>query len=243
MAPELEPVQPHGRFGVFRGAVVAVTIIAFVATAVLKPWGNAPEQVQSEPTDPAASIAVATQPTRDDSTPPPPAFALSDAVAALASLVRDGEAAWVVPGPSDDPVRVPFVATSPSTSELGLNCDGAVLVGEGATAIGVTLPELTRPSAISRIALNRQFDALPPVSLPLVAEVDDDDDVILVSSRDGPWAPGYYSLMLDVRGRSGIVPFCIGAMLRDVDYSLIVFVPSTADGAAARRGLLADLAR
>jgi hypothetical protein len=91
---------------------------------------------------------------------------------------------------------------------------------------------------VTHVLLRRLFDGQSPVTVPVTSVQDDESEVALITAEDGSWPAGHYSLTLDVMGRSGTVAFCVGQMLRDVDYSLIVFVPPSADSAEARSELI-----
>lgn len=247
MTPELVPVRRRGRLGIDRGLVVVVAIGAFVVLALLKPWGSAPEPAavgHAQPSDTAspsresAGHAGTTAPTSA-----PDALSLAAVNSTLATVPRDGAAAWVTTLWNPKPVRIPFLAVPPLTRDLGMMCDGGALIGQGTDAFGVTLPEPTRPSRVTHVLLRRLFDKHEPVAVPVDTQQDDTDGVALVQAKGSPWRPGHYALTFDVLGRSGTIAFCVGRMLRDVDYSLIVFVPPSADGALARRDLLSELAQ
>jgi hypothetical protein len=141
-----------------------------------------------------------------------------------------------------EPIDVRFVAVAPAPADLGTNCDGGALVGAGTDAIGVTLPGSTRSSTIKRVVLQRLFQGQPPVYLPVSFEADAATGVALIAADGVDWAPGYYALTLGT-SRTATVPFCVGAMIRQVDYSLVTFVPPNTDGAAARSALVREIDR
>lgn len=241
MTPELSPVRRRGRLGIDRGLVVVIAIVGLVGLAVLKPWGSsAPAEIaQAEPSAAANESGLSTgaipTPSR---TFAPAELSLDSVSASLASVWRDAATAWVTTIWHPDPVSVPLLDAPPKTRDLGMTCDGGALIGVGTDAFGVTLPERARPSRVTHVLLRRLFDGQSAVTVPVSSLQDDSGAVALITAKDTPWPAGHYALTLDVMGRSGTVAFCVGQMLRDVDYSLIVFVPSSADSAAARSDLI-----
>lgn len=256
MLPRLQPIRPRDPFGIDRGWIVGFLIVALLAVSVIKPW-ELPAEEEGDAAAAAASPSpqlapsarrqspTAAAPTTRDPQPSPDADSLSleSVVAALEAKRRFADSAWVVSVMRPVPMIVPFRASAPESAELGANCTGGVLLGEGTSAIGVTLPEATRPSRVTRILVRRLFDGLPPVEVPVTAAPDDVHGVALIAAAEPGWAPGHYALTLDVMGGSGTMTFCVGRMFRAVDYSLIIYVPDNAGTAVARAELVSELGR
>ena len=256
MLPQLQPIRPRDRFGIDRGWIVGFLIVALLAVSVIKPWESPPEEeggddvaaVSPSPQlnpSPRRQSPTAVAPASPDAQPAPDAdnLSLDSVVAALEVKRRFPDSAWVVSVMRPEPMIVPLRASAPESASLGAGCAGGVLLGEGTSAIGVTLPGATRPSRVTRVLLRRLFDGLPPVEVPVSAAPDDVHGVALIAAAEQEWAPGHYALTLDVMGGSGTMTFCVGRMFRAVDYSLIIYVPDSARTAVARAELVSELGR
>jgi hypothetical protein len=246
LTPELQPVRRRGRLGIDRGLVVAIVVVSLLAVGVWKPWAATTDSAVVPAADADGHISApeltgSPAPEPAVATPWPETLSLEGVAATLADIPRDGDTAWVLSAMRPEPVSAPYLYAAPATTDLGSNCAEGVLLGEGTAAIGLTLPQPSRPSRVTRVLLRRLFDGQPPVSVPVTSAHDDASGVVLVAAAGEEWPPGHYALTLDVMGRAGMVAFCVGRMFRLVDYSLITFVPSNADSPAARKALIADI--
>jgi hypothetical protein len=138
-------------------------------------------------------------------------------------------------------VSVSYLDAAPLTTDLGSDCAGGALLGEGTDAIGVTLPRPFRPAQVMHVELIRLFDRQHAVPVPVASEVDASTGVAVVRADGVKWSVGHYALTMNTVGRSDTVALCVGHMTRLVDYSLVTFVPEIVDGATARKELLREL--
>jgi hypothetical protein len=247
VTPDLQPVRKRGRLGLDRGVVVLISIVVVIGLALIKPWGSDPQPVAVSGVDdasgrPGSGPASPTTPSTPRPTPTAEALSLAAVSAAFGSVRHDPSTALVMSVWRPDPIHVSFLDAAPPTTELGSECTGGALLGEGTDAIGLSLPEPKRPSHVTHVLLRRLFDGQRAVRVPVVSEQDDMSGVAVVRTDGFEWAPGHYALTVDIEGRSGTVAFCVGRMTRLVDYSLVTFVPDIVDGPAARATLLRQLA-
>jgi hypothetical protein len=222
-----------------------MAIIALIGTALLKPWLPANPQASASPfvvvaekTSAAlAPAAAAPTPSRSAEIRHSKVEPLSlAAVRDRASSIQDGHTvSSAVIATSRDTVSIDFVDSAPSTTRLGTNCDGGALLSEGSEQIGIVSEDVP----LSRLSIARLFRIGRAVRVPTVITEQTADGAIMSPAQGGFWPIGYYSLTVRMQGGVQVVPFCVGKLIRLVDYSLIAFMPAGVDGSAARRALQA----
>lgn len=212
-----------------RGVVVAALITAVLLVALIKPWPSGPVETESMPSAPVPSPQA----------PAPAIVTLDELRTKLQALPgRRVSGTRAMFGTIWDTVVVSSMERRPDPAELGLGCTGGALLGEGNEQIAVAFGQ-----AIAGFTVERLFDPLPPVAVPVVATDRAPDGLILATAAGVHWPAGHYALTLEVGQQSHVLPFCIGRMLRDVDYSMIVWVPDSLDSAAARNEFITAIER
>jgi hypothetical protein len=243
VAGELEPVRRR-RFGPDRGWLVALGIVALLAIALLKPW-SPPPIPPSSPLVAAADHATSSpapestllEGTSVPSTPSPQAQQLT-----LAELRQRGaklpkNVFSAVMATARDAASVRFVASAPATRRLGVDCAGGALLSEGSSNVGL----VTNDVPLTDFSVERLFRRGPSVPIPTIVLEKAADGFIVAPAYGATWPVGDYSVTIRAHGALQIAPFCVGRLIRLVDYSLIAFMPAGVDSAAARSALLADL--
>jgi hypothetical protein len=243
---EPEPVRSPRQLGVDRGWVVVMAIVALIGTALVKPWVPANPRPLASPFVVAperTSVALARAPAaptqsarggeiRHTTVEP---LSLADVRDRASSLGSGHTVSTAVVATSRDTVSIEFVDSAPRTTRLGTNCDGGALLSDGSEQIGV----VTEDVPLSRLSIERLFRRGQAVRVPAVVTEQAPDGAIMSPAQGGFWPIGYYSLTVRMHGAAHVVPFCVGKLIRLVDYSLIAFMPAGADGSEARRALQA----
>jgi hypothetical protein len=221
-----------------------MAIVALIGTALVKPWVLAnPRPLASPfvvaPAQTSVALAPAPAPTahsphrgeiRHTTVEP---LSLADVRDRASSLGSGHTVSTAVVATSRDTVSIEFVDSAPRTTRLGTNCDGGALLSEGSEQIGV----VTEDVQLIRLSIERLFRRGRAVRVPAVVTEQAADGAIMSPAQGGFWPIGYYSLTVRMHGGVQVVPFCVGKLIRLVDYSLIAFMPAGVDGADARRAL------
>jgi hypothetical protein len=256
LTPELTPVQRRNRLGLDRGLVAAAIMVGVIGVLMIKPWatgdpGFGPNASPSGSMNAGTGRAAPSAPAQvAQAHAPRQTVSLSqlrDWVAAAGLASSDNWPALTraaVFGTTFDLAGAPYRETVPSTEQLGANCVGGALLGEGYDTVAVLFDDMGRDAGVTSIRVDRLFDSGPALSMPVIPIENAVDGVVLTTALGLPWPPGHYAMdVATTSGSSLVLPFCIGRMTRLVDYSLIAYVPTSADGAAARLALLAQIAR
>lgn len=242
MIPQLVPVRGRNQLGLDRGVVVVAAMAVVIGVLVLRPWA-APGEV--------AEIAVPSADTTEAGAFPSMLALLSPVPIASEQQIsldelrsRAGIPAQpladrgAVFGTTFDLIRIPSVAETPASTELGSDCVGGAMLGEGSDAIAVQFDH----GNVTSFRVERLFDSRPAVQMPVITTEKAADGIVLTTGLETPWPVGHYALAVTIREGERVLPFCVGRQIRQVDYSLIAFVPPTADGRTARAALLAQIA-
>jgi hypothetical protein len=99
---------------------------------------------------------------------------------------------------------------------------------------------LTLDVPVTSYAIDRLFRRGGPVPVPVIATDEASDGFLLALSDGQPFPIGIYALRITVRGERHVLPFCVGKLIRLVDYSLLAFLPAGVDSRAARMQFIGD---
>ena len=221
--------------------IVATAMAAVIGLLVIKPWA-APDS--EEPISPSADSPVAAESPSVRTLPSTVPIGAQPPIS-LGELRSRAEASSAPPsdrgavfGTTFDLVYIPYVAAAPHSTELGSDCTGGAMLGEGNEAIAVRFEERN----VRFFRVDRLFDSRPAVRMPVITTETATDGAVLTTELETAWPVGHYSMTIWARRSERVLPFCIGRKIRLVDYSLVSFVPQAVDDPGARAALVAEIA-